>query len=151
MMKPYEQLDQRFAELKSSLPLAERPQRGWIRAIRTALGMRTGQMAKRMNVSQPRINELEKAEIQGSITLSSLERAAQALGCRVVYAFVPERPLADTIRDRAYKLAEQKLASVEQTMRLEAQEVTDKRQRQADLRQLAETYIERSARLWDEA
>jgi predicted DNA-binding mobile mystery protein A len=151
MMKPYEQLDRRFAELKSSLPLAERPQRGWIRAIRTALGMRTGQMAKRMNVSQPRVNELERSEIQGSITLNSLERAAQALGCRVVYVFVPEHPLADTIRDRAYKLAEQKLASVEQTMRLEAQEVTDKRQRQADLRQLAETYIERPGGLWDEA
>ena len=71
--------------------------------------------------------------------------------CRVVYAFVPEHPLADTIRERAYKLAEQKLASVEQTMRLEAQEVTDKQQRQADLRQLAETYIERPARLWNEA
>ncbi len=150
MVMPYEQLDQRFADLKPWLPLAERPSRGWIRAIRTALGMRTGQMAKRMNVTQPRINELERAEVQGSITLGSLERAAQALGCRVVYVLVPERPLTETVKARAYALAEQKLASVEQTMRLEDQEVTDKRQRQADLRLVADAYIKHPARLWDD-
>ena len=49
-----------------------------------------------MKVHQPRIVELEKAEAKGNITMQSLERAAEALGCRVVYALVPLKPLTVT-------------------------------------------------------
>ena len=98
------------------------------RAIREALGMTTGQLAKRLGVHEPRVIELERGEATGNITVKSLERAAEALGCRLVYVFVPEEPLADVIRKRASVIADQQLASVEQTMRLEAQSVNDKAQ-----------------------
>lgn len=62
-----------------------RPPRGWIKAIREALGMTTKQLAQRLGVVQSRIVAIEKAEVSGSITLDSLERAAHAPDCRLVY------------------------------------------------------------------
>ena len=151
MVTPHEQLDKRFAELRPWVRRTARPPRGWVRAIRQALGMTTGQMAKRMAVSQPRINELEAAEQHGNITLTSLERAAEALGCRVVYLLIPERPLGETLKARATFVAARRLASVEQTMRLEGQEVSGKKRRQAALDDQVKTLLARPARLWDEA
>jgi predicted DNA-binding mobile mystery protein A len=119
-------LDKRFAALK---PVANspRPPKGWLRAIRDALGMTTAQLARRLGVSQPRIVELEQSEASGSVTLHTLQRAAEALGCRLVYVLVPERPLADVVRERAEFLAERQSAAVQHSMRLEDQTVPDKR------------------------
>jgi predicted DNA-binding mobile mystery protein A len=149
MVTPSSQLDKRFSELRP-LAQAARPSRGWIRAIREALGMTTGQFAKRLGVRQPRIVELERGEATGNITVKTLERAAEALGCRLVYVLMPEKPLADTIRQKAALAAERQLAAVEQTMRLEAQEVTDKKQRAEAYELLVEKLLRSPARLWDE-
>src|SRR5260221_12857539 len=105
MITASEQLDKRLTELHS-LTNWVRPSRGWIRAVRNALGMTTAQLGKRMNVRQPRIVELEKAEVTGNITMQSLERAAEALGCRVVYALVPHKPLTETLEERALQIAQ---------------------------------------------
>ncbi len=150
MVTAYEQLDKRFARLKLLSTEATRPSRGWIRAIRETLGMTTAQLAKRLGVHQPRVIELERAEATGNITIKSLERAAEALGCRLVYALIPEEPLANTIRKRASFIADQQLASVQQTMRLEAQEVTDKSQQKDTHQKLMANLLRRPARLWDE-
>jgi predicted DNA-binding mobile mystery protein A len=150
MITAHEQLDRRFAKLKPLLKEAVRPPRGWIRAIREALGMTTGQLAERLDVRQPRVIELERGEGTGNITVKSLERAAKALGCRLVYVLVPEQPLAETIRKRASAVAERQLASVEQTMRLEAQGVKDKTQREESHRRLVEKLLRRPARIWDD-
>jgi len=129
---------------------APRPARGWVRAIRDALGMTTAQLAARLGVKQPRVVELERGEVQGTITLHSLERAAEAMGCKVVYMLVPHEPLTLTLQKRAAEIARQQLAAVDQTMQLEAQAVTSQAQQQAALQQLAEALLRRPARLWDE-
>jgi predicted DNA-binding mobile mystery protein A len=151
MLAPYEQLDRRFSELRPFVKAAARPSRGWVRAIREALGITTGQLAKRLGVQQPRVIELERGEASGNITVQSLERAAEALGCRLIYVLIPEKPLTKTIRERASQIADRELAAVDQTMRLEAQSVTDKRQQQGARRLLVEKLLRRPARLWDEA
>lgn len=149
MITPAQQLSQRFAELK---PLSDvpRPSRGWIRAIRETLGMTTRQLAKRLGMQQPSLTELEKSEADGNITLKSLERVAEALGCRLVYALVPVKPLTQTIEERASHVAQQKLAAVEHTMRLEDQEVQNPAARKEAERRLIEELLRRPARLWDE-
>jgi predicted DNA-binding mobile mystery protein A len=149
MITASEQLDQRLNELRP-LTKAVRPSRGWIRAVREALGMTTAQLGKRMDVQQPRIVELEKAEINGNITMRSLERAAEALGCRVIYALVPHKPLTETLEERALQAARRQLSSVEQTMRLEAQAVNDEEQRKRTIQRLADELLKRPARLWDD-
>lgn len=149
MRKAAQQLDRRFKDLRPLLDAA-RPARGWIRAIREALGMTTSQLAARLGVRQPRVVELEKAEASGNITMRSLERAAEALGCRLVYAFIPVNPLTETMQERASQLAKQRLASIEHTMRLEAQAVNDPAARKEALGRLEEELLRRPQRLWDE-
>jgi predicted DNA-binding mobile mystery protein A len=150
MVTASEQLDRRFADLRPLASAAVRPTRGWIRAIRDGLGMTTAQLARRMGVQQPRITELEKGEASGRITIQSLERAAEAMGCRLVYALVPMRPLSAVLDERAAVLANQQLASIEQTMRLENQSVTDKARHHEALARLVSELKRKPARLWDE-
>ena len=144
-----EQLDRRLADLTRYATAAARPSRGWVRAIRDGLGMTATQLARRMGVSQPRISELERGEASGNITLQSLERAAEAMGCRVVYALVPVTPLTDQLTERASALAAARLASVEQTMRLEDQSVADPARRAEAHARLVAELLRRPARLWD--
>ncbi len=113
--------------------------------------MTTGQLGRRLGVRQPRIVELERGEATGNITVQSLERAAEALGCRLVYALVPIKPLTQTLQERAFLMAERQLASVDQTMRLEAQGVTDKDREKENRERLVEKLLRQPARLWDEA
>jgi predicted DNA-binding mobile mystery protein A len=142
-------LDKRFAALRA-LAKTPRPPKGWLRAVRDALGMTTAQFARRLGVSQPRVIELEQSEVGGGVTLHTLQRAAEALGCRLVYVLVPERPLAETVRERAELVAERQLASVEHTMRLEDQAVQGKKAGKELRRRLIEDLLHRPARLWDE-
>ena len=114
------QLDDRFA----ALPAAERfmaPTRGWIKAIRQALGMSSAQLAKRLGVKQPTVAAIERSEARGTIELATLRRAAAALDCTLIYALVPNRPLATTVKERARQVAARRLQAVEHSMMLENQ------------------------------
>jgi predicted DNA-binding mobile mystery protein A len=142
-------LDKRFMALRPLIKSA-RPPKGWLRAVRDALGMTTAQLGRRLGVSQPRIVELEHSEVSGAVTLHTLQRAAEALGCRLVYALVPERPLAEIVRERAEKVAARQSGAVEHTMRLENQAVQNKRASKELHRQLVEDLLRRPARLWDD-
>lgn len=142
------QLDRRFSEIRETLRGAERPARGWIKAIREALGMTTAQLAARMGVAQPRIAELEKREAARVVTLQSLERAAEALDCRLVYIFVPKDSLEERINMRAEAVADLHLSAVDHTMRLEKQGVTDKQRRDEMKKKIVADLLERPARLW---
>jgi predicted DNA-binding mobile mystery protein A len=142
-------LDQRFADLRA-LANSPRPSKGWLRAIRNALGMTSAQLARRLGVSQPRIVELEQSEVSGKVTLNTLQRAAEALGCRLVYVLVPEKPLAETVRERAELLAERQQSDIEHTMRLEDQAVSSKTASRELRDRLIEQLLRRPARLWDE-
>lgn len=142
-------LDKRFSRLR---PLANSPcpPRGWLRAIRNALGMTTAQFARRLSVSQPRVVELEKSEVSGAVTLNTLQRAAEALGCRLVYSLVPEKPLAQAVRERAEAVAQRRQAAVEHTMRLEDQAVHDSKAARELRQQIIEDLLRHPARLWDD-
>lgn len=117
------QLDKRLNFLRSTDALT-RPPRGWIKAIREALGMTTAQLARRMGVSQPRVVEIEKAEKSAAITLDTLERTARAMDCKLVYSFVPKKSLEQLVEDRARIIAKERLTITGHTMALEAQSVS---------------------------
>lgn len=111
------QVDASLAQLQFPL----RPQVGWIQTIRTTLGMTAQQLAQRMGISQATVSNLEKSESAYTITLQSLQRAAQALDCEVVYALVPRQPLSRMVSDKATQLASASVQRVRHTMSLEAQ------------------------------
>lgn len=71
-------LDSKIASLPP-LQKMQRPHKGWIRAVKEALGMSSKQLAARLGVSPPRVTALEKSEVDETVTLASLRRAAEAL------------------------------------------------------------------------
>jgi predicted DNA-binding mobile mystery protein A len=142
-------LDQRLGPMRQSEGLA-RPPRGWLRAIRDALGMTTAQLAKRIHVDQSRITRLEQAEAEGSVTLKTLRQAAEGLNCTLVYALVPNQPLDEMMRERADDIADRQLARTHHTMKLENQAL-DQRGLKAERERLIEELVKGNPRrLWDE-
>ncbi|MHC4952000.1 MAG: mobile mystery protein A, partial [Planctomycetota bacterium] len=96
-------LRQLDAVLKAFKPLKTQtiPQKGWVRAIRDALGMSARQLASRMDVKQQRIVRIEQDEKQGRVTVNTLRKVAEAMECEFVYGFVPKESLEQTVRDQA--------------------------------------------------
>jgi predicted DNA-binding mobile mystery protein A len=117
-------IDERLSGLKPEDRFRP-PPKGWIRAIRDALGMTGVQLAARMKVRPQTVEALEKSESLGSVQLSTLRRAAEALDCTLVYALVPNSSLEEAVKERARKIAQHDLERVAHTMKLEAQETGD--------------------------
>ena len=113
-------LDTKLNSIRTSSDVL-RPPKGWVKAIRESLGMSAEQLAARIGVTKPRVYEIEKAEISGSITLNSLERAAHALDCQLVYKLIPRQPLQKTVEMRAMEIARERIRAASHSMSLEDQ------------------------------
>ncbi len=153
-MKPkYKQIARRqldvtlakFAEIKNVQP----PPKGWIRAVREALGMSGKQLARRLGVSQPRVFRLEQDEPAGALTLRTMQQAAEAMDCEFVYALVPRTSLEETIRAQARRLAAERMQSVSHTMLLEAQSLSAEEQQAALDGAIEELMREMPRDLWE--
>jgi predicted DNA-binding mobile mystery protein A len=141
------QLDRRLAPLARAK--LTRPPRGWIKAIRDALGMTSAQLGQRIGVSQSRITRIEKDEAGDAITLATLRKAAEGLNCTLVYALVPNESLDAIVQARARAAAEAQLARTHHSMKLENQgldkrDLADQRERLA-----ADILAGDPRRLWD--
>jgi predicted DNA-binding mobile mystery protein A len=113
-----------FAALKQ----VAMPPTGWIKAIRTSVGMSMQQLGKKMNVSRQGVMDMEKREKDGSITVKSLREIARAMDMQLVYGFVPNDGSLDAlIEKRATELATQIVMRTANTMKLEAQANSKKR------------------------
>lgn len=105
------------------------------------------QLAGRLGVSQQRVSALERAEVEGSVTIASLRQAADALGCDLAYVLVPRVPLERQALDRARDLARREAESLDATMALENQHVESSRVAEW-VDQRAEELLD-SPSLWD--
>jgi predicted DNA-binding mobile mystery protein A len=114
-------LDQQLQPIRTALASLRRPRGGWVRSIRTALGMTVKQLAQRADISQPSVSQLEKSEAAGRVRLDTLERIADALDCELVYALVPRQPLSDIVAERRRKVALQRYLRAAHSMALENQ------------------------------
>ena len=70
------------------------PEKGWIAAMRYALGMSADQVAARKGVSRNAVYQAERSEQEGSVSLKQMERLATAMGGTFVYAIIPNEPIA---------------------------------------------------------
>lgn len=98
------------------------PRTGWVRSIRTALGMTAAQLGRRLGVTPQAVLDTEKREATGDVTLTQLRKVADALECELFYAFVPRGSLAETVRDRARTIAIEEVAELSHSMALEDQQ-----------------------------
>ncbi len=134
----------------ASLKQVTIPPAGWIKAIRTAIGMSMQQLGKKLNVSKQGILDIEKREKDGAITIKSLKEIARALDMQLVYGFVPKDGSLDALIDRkAKELATQIVLRTSNTMKLEDQGNTNKRIEKAIKERVEEIKNEMPKILWD--
>jgi predicted DNA-binding mobile mystery protein A len=89
--------------------------------VRNALGMSGADLAARLQVTPASVSDIERSESQGSIRLDTLERAAEAMGCDLVYALIPRGSLNETVQRKAREKVEEQTRAVARAMDLEAQ------------------------------
>ncbi|MFO1255421.1 MAG: mobile mystery protein A [Sphingomonadaceae bacterium] len=142
-----ERLDTKLAAIKPLDQFAV-PPKGWIRAIRDAIGMSGAQLAHRLGMTAQGLVSVERSEALGRIQLNTLRRAAEAMDCVLVYALVPETSLTEMVENRARELALTALQRVSHSMALEDQQVD------RDFEKRIQTYIDTALRdrdLWESA
>jgi predicted DNA-binding mobile mystery protein A len=119
-----------------------------IREIRETLGMSSAQLASRIGLTPSAIIKMEESEKDESITIRTLKRAAEALGCRLVYALVPETLLAQFVRDQAQRKVKAQTKNIFRTMQLE-QQSTEKSEQDELIEELIQELIRKGGRkLW---
>lgn len=127
-----------------------RPQKGWLRAIREALGMSSKQLANRLGVKPPRITVLENSEISGTVTIKKMQEAANALECDFFYALIPRKKLSDIVRGQAENLAKTRIRSVSHSMLLESQQLSSSEQKKVMNAEIEKILKQMPRELWED-
>ena len=63
---------------------------GWLQTVRRELWIPVAELARRLGVRESEVYRMEYAEGRGVIELQTLRRAAEALGCDLVYGLAPK-------------------------------------------------------------
>jgi predicted DNA-binding mobile mystery protein A len=102
------------------------PPEGWLRTVRSALGMSGADVANKLKVTRARVTQAEHAELSGGVTLKSMKATAEAMGCRFVYAIIPSSGrIEDIITAQARKRAMAIVGTASKHMALENQKLPD--------------------------
>lgn len=125
------------------------PSVGWIQTIRKALGINTRQLAEKTGVSSERIIKIEADELENKLTMATLQKMAEAMSCKFVYAFVPDDDLDKIIQKAARAKAKVQMSRISHSMTLEDQKTEDKElKEQIDI--LTEEYLRGNIKnIWD--
>lgn len=143
-------MDEKLRRVRPRVADLAVPRGGWIKAVRESLGMSAEQLGARIGISKQAVLKIEANEARRSLTLSSLEQAAGALGCRLAYAIVPDEALDARLDSRASRVARRKLERARHSMALEAQ-APPPALHELQVRELAQELKARLSRdLWDE-
>jgi predicted DNA-binding mobile mystery protein A len=119
------QLDQQFASWQKAKKFFQ-PKDGWIRTIRSSLGMTAKQFAERLRVSRSRVVAIESHEKKYTLTMKTLSMTADALGCDLIYAFIPRKSLQKMIDEQAERIAVLQIKNIAHNMLLENQSLSKK-------------------------
>jgi predicted DNA-binding mobile mystery protein A len=110
--------------------------------------MSAAQLAKRLGVSQAAVTSMEQNEVAENISLKTLNKAAEALDCRLIYALIPKDSLENTVRNQANRKISAQTKNIFQSMGLE-QQSTNKDERDRMINELIDDLVKRGGReLW---
>jgi len=114
---------------------------GWIKYMRSALGLTLEELAKLLSITKAGVAQAERREVNGEVSISTLKKMAEAMECDFVYAFVPKKELKTLIHDKAFEKATKTLGIADLHMKLENQKVEgDELER---IERLAKKFIEK--------
>lgn len=126
------------------------PPEGWLCSVRKALQMSGAQLGRRLNVTRARISHAEKNELEGRITIKTMQQMAEAMGCRFVYTIVPENTIEDIIKERAHVKASELVALANKHMALEDQTLSPE-QRDFEVERLQRDMMDKlPSDFWDD-
>ncbi len=144
-----EQLSTKIDQLESIRNIII-PSIGWIKTIRTTLGMSLEQLGKKMGIAKSNVQRLEKREQSGTITLKTLEEAGKSMDMKFIYGFVPKDGSIEKLIERKAKLlATEIVLRTSGTMKLEDQENSQERIKKAIEERTSEIIDELPKILWD--
>jgi predicted DNA-binding mobile mystery protein A len=136
----------RLASLKEEVV----PSTGWIKAIRTSIGMSMQQLGNKLNISKQGVLDIERREKDGSISIKSLREVAHVMDMKLVYGFIPlDGTLDALIEKKAKELAKQIVMRTAHTMQLEDQANSNERIEAAIRERTAAIQNEMPKILWD--
>lgn len=144
-----QQLEESLAPFRqvADLPV---PTGGWVKAIRAALGITNVQLARRLGrKASQTVEDMLASEAKGTIKLNTLRELAAALDGRLVYAIVPNKPLNEIRRERAYAVANNLLGAISHSMVLEDQGLTAQEHGRAIDRLASKLLAGSSRKLWE--
>ena len=131
-----------FASLQKVAP----PPTGWIKAI----GMSMLQLGKKLSITKQSVQDIERREKDGSISIKALREAARALDMQLIYGFVPNDGSLEALIDRkAKELATQIVQRTSNSMKLEDQENSKQRIEKAIEERATIIKNEMPKTLWD--
>lgn len=126
------------------------PPIGWIKALRTALGMSLQQLGNKISITKQSLTDIERREKEGTITIKTLREVANALDMELVYGFAPKDGSLDALIDRkAKELATQIVMRTSNTMKLEDQANSARRIKKAIDERAVAIKNEMPKILWD--
>ena len=135
----------------ASLTHLKIPPEGWLRTVRRALRMSGAEVAKKVGVTRARVTKAEHAELDGGITIKSMQAIAEAMGCRFVYAVIPPSGrIEDVITAQARKKAMAIVTTTSTHMALENQILPDEKIAQEVERLTREIAQERPSDFWSD-
>jgi hypothetical protein len=119
---------------------------GWLRTVRRAVGIPAAEAAARIGVEEREIFRAEYTEGRGVISLRTLRRAAESLGCELVYGLVAKE---GTLKAMAEAIEAGKAQKRTEAWARKLQKAKDQRRDAAKQRWRAHEK-ERLARQWRE-
>ena len=127
------------------------PIEGWLRTARKALNMSGSQLARRIGVSRAWVSKVEISELNGTVTLQSMARIANAMNCHFVYAVVPKQQVEEILLEHALKKASKIVQQANLQMALEDQTV-DNDMIQFEIKRIARKLVDdMPLDFWDES
>jgi predicted DNA-binding mobile mystery protein A len=109
---------------RSKVVSLKTPPEGWLRTNRKALKLPVNVILSKSRIKKSELYRIEKAELDGTLTLNKLKEAANSMGCDLYYAIVPRDNIDSIIKERAKRHAVNILKNADIQMQLEEQATT---------------------------
>jgi predicted DNA-binding mobile mystery protein A len=143
------QLDRKFVQIEP-LNSFEASKNGWVHQIRKALNMSLRQLGDRLGITPQSTKDLETREVNGSVTLKTMEDFGRSLELKFVYGFIPtDKNIEAMIEERANAKAKEIVQRTSHSMNLENQERSKEQQEKAIKERAQSIKNEMPRYLWD--